>query len=200
MYCIYHLPASISNPYRDLVPLLPAFIPRPHPLFSHPKTAPGGCNSRTISSLTEIEFYDKNQTIPWDVSKRTVSYLTSRSDIDSSRSGQTRKESVFGRERSSRITLELRIQFSAPSCSSPQHALELFKQKFSANFFFWMGGFPKPEHALSIACCVGHDLYRPIAQFLASDRKYIEAEALRALTTGWARSALPCAQCATCAF
>ena len=61
------------------------FNPRPHMLFSHPKTHMGGgalvATPHAISPLIEIELWDKDQTNPWDVLNPMVPGLTSLGHI-----------------------------------------------------------------------------------------------------------------------
>ena len=57
-------------------------IPRPHMLFSHPRTHMGGCNPpHAISPLIEIELWDEDQTNLWDVLNPMVLGLTSLGHI-----------------------------------------------------------------------------------------------------------------------
>ena len=85
------------------------FNPRPHMLFSHPRThMGGGCNPHAISPLIEIELWAKDQTNPWDVLNPMVPELTSWSYLDPSRSDQRKKDSDLRIYRFSQITFELR--------------------------------------------------------------------------------------------
>ena len=58
------------------------FNPRPHMLFSHPRTHMVGFQPPyAISPLIKIELWDKEQTNPWDVLNPMVPELTSLSHI-----------------------------------------------------------------------------------------------------------------------
>ena len=52
--------------------------PRPHMIFPHPRTHIGGgvATPHAISSLIEIELWNKDQTNPWDVLSPMVPELT----------------------------------------------------------------------------------------------------------------------------
>ena len=65
-------------------PLQKTFNPRPHMLFSHPRTHMGVvvvATPHAISPLIEIELWDKDQTNLWDVLNPMVPGLTSLGHI-----------------------------------------------------------------------------------------------------------------------
>ena len=68
--------------------------PHPHMLFPHPRTHMG-VQPHAISSLIEIELWDKDQTNPWDVLSESNGTRVDifRSYLDPSRSGQSKKDS-----------------------------------------------------------------------------------------------------------
>ena len=76
-----------------------------------------GCNPRTLS---EIEIHDKNKTIPWDVSRRTVYQIWPLDQI-LMLPGQVKlgKRAFLAGSVFSWITFELRKRFLAPSCYYP---------------------------------------------------------------------------------
>ena len=73
---------DLSKGGTAVLPLLAAFIPRRHRLFSCPRPHLGVAILRTISSQMGTELRDKDQTNLWDDQRRTVPELTSRSHLD----------------------------------------------------------------------------------------------------------------------
>ena len=73
-------PTRIASSSSTLIDI--ALNPRPHMLFSHPRTHMGGATPHAISALIEIElWWDENQTNPWDVVSPMIPEFTSLGHI-----------------------------------------------------------------------------------------------------------------------